>query len=211
MTASLLVMTKAPSPGRSKTRLTPPCTPEQAAALARAALEDTLASVAAARLPARRVVVLDGEPGSWLPPGFEVIAQRGDDLAERLAGAFEDAGGPALLVGMDTPQLHPELLDDGLAALADGSDAVFGEATDGGYWAIGLRRADPRVFAGIPMSASDTGARQLARLAHLGLRVTCLPSLRDVDTIEDAHAVAAAAPDGRFAAALARVQGVPIG
>jgi rSAM/selenodomain-associated transferase 1 len=205
MTPALLVMTKAPAPGRSKTRLTPPCTPEQAAALARAALEDTLASGAAARLPTRRVVVLDGEPAAWLPPGFEVVAQRGPGLAERLAAAFEDAGAPALLVGMDTPQVTPGLLDAGLAALAGGADAVLGEAPDGGYWAIGLQRADRRVFDGIPMSAADTGARQRARLASLGLRVVVLPPLRDVDTIEDARAVAAGAPMGRFAALFSRL------
>lgn len=211
MTPAVLVLTKAPAPGRSKTRLTPPCSPDQAATLARAALEDTLASVAAARLPNRRVVVLDGAPGTWMPSGFEVIAQRGRGLAQRLAAAFEDAGGPALLVGMDTPQLDPGLLDQGLAALADGADAVLGHTDDGGYWAIGLRRADPRVFAGIPMSAPDTGTRQLARLARLGLRIAHLPPLRDVDTIDDARAVAAVSPDGRFAAALARVQTVPAG
>ena len=211
MTAALLVMTKAPAAGRSKTRLTPPCTPEQAAELARAALEDTLASVAAARRPARRVVVLDGEPAAWLPPGFEVLAQRGSGLAERLAAAFEDAGAPALLVAMDTPQVTPELLDAGLSALAGGADAVIAGTPDGGYWAIGLKRADPRVFDGIPMSAADTGVRQRARLAALGLRVAVLPPLRDVDTIEDARAVAARAPAGRFAAALSRIDAVTVG
>jgi rSAM/selenodomain-associated transferase 1 len=208
VTPALLVMAKAPEPGRSKTRLTPPCTPRQAAALARAALEDTLASVARSRLAGRRIVVLDGEPDGWLPPGFEVLPQRGAGLAERLAAAFDDIGGPALLVGMDTPQVASRILDDGLAALARGADAVFAPAPDGGYWAIGLRRADAAVFAGIPMSAPDTGACQRARLEALGLRVACLPPLRDVDTIHDARRVAVQAPTGRFAAALARVEAV---
>jgi glycosyltransferase A (GT-A) superfamily protein (DUF2064 family) len=99
----LLVIAKAPEPGRSKTRLCPPCSPEQAAALAEAALTDTLRAVAAT--PAdERVLVLDGTPGDWLPEGFRVVPQRGDGLDERLAAAFADAGGPALLIGMDTPQ-----------------------------------------------------------------------------------------------------------
>ena len=200
------MIAKSPVAGRVKTRLTPPCTPEQAAALACAALEDTLASAAAARRPGRRVVVLDGEPGPWLPPGFEVVAQRGSGLAERLAAAFEDVGGPALLVGMDTPQVTPALLDAGLAALAGGAGAVFAEAPDGGYWAIGLQRPDPRVFDGIPMSAADTGLRQRARLAELGLGLAVLPALRDVDTMDDARAVAASAPARRFAAALLQVE-----
>ena len=130
MDPALLVIAKEPVPGRAKTRLTPPCTPVQAAGLARAALEDTLAAVLAARA-SRRVLVLDGQPGPWLPAGFELIAQRGEDLAERLAAAFADTGAPAFLVGMDTPQLTPALLELGLAAVARG-EAAFGPALDGG-------------------------------------------------------------------------------
>ena len=199
---TLLVIAKAPAPGRVKTRLTPPCTPQQAAQLAGAALSDTLAAATRTRRAARRVLVLDGAPGAWVPHGFTVVPQRGEGLAARLAAAFQAAGGPAFLVGMDTPQLTPELLDAGLGAL-DGADAAFGAAPDGGYWGIGLRRADPEAFRDVPMSARRTGAVQRARLAELGLRTTELPPLRDVDTIADARAVAAAAPHSRFAAALA--------
>ena len=202
---ALLVIAKEPVPGRVKTRLTPPCTPEQAAALARAAIEDTLAAALAVRRGIRRVLVLDGEPGDWVPDGFEVIPQRGDGLAERLAAAFEDAGAPAFLVGMDTPQVTPGLLEAGLDAVLEG-DAAFGAALDGGYWGIGLREADARAFDGVPMSRANTGAVQRARLAILGLRTAILPPLRDIDTIEDARAVAAEAPDGRFAAAYEAVE-----
>ena len=206
--AALLVIAKAPVPGRAKTRLTPPCTPEQAAALAGAALADTLAAVAAAGgAGRRRVLVLDGEPGDWIPEGFEVIAQRGAGLAERLANAFADAGAPSVLVGMDTPQLTPAALEQALRVLED-ADAVFGAAADGGYWLIGLRAADPRVFEGVPMSTEQTGACQLARLRELGLRVAEVAPMLDVDTIADARAVAAAAPGSRFAAALAGVEAV---
>src|ERR1700712_3664912 len=106
---ALLVIAKAPVPGRVKPRLTPPCTPDQAALLARAALEDTLAAALGAQRATRRVLALDGTPGEWLPDGFEVIAQRGDGLADRLAPPFADVGEPGFLVGMDTPQLTPAL------------------------------------------------------------------------------------------------------
>ena len=205
MAPALLVIAKAPVPGRVKTRLTPPCTPEQAARIAAAAIADTLAAVDAVERAVRRIVVLDDEPGPWIPDGFDVTAQRGDGLAERLAAAFADAGGPAFLVGMDTPQVTPELLAAGLDAVRDG-DAAFGAALDGGYWGIGLREPDARVFEDVPMSEDNTGAVQRVRLAILGLQTATLPPLRDIDTIEDARAVARDAPDGRLAAALAEIE-----
>jgi hypothetical protein len=205
MASALLVIAKEPLPGRAKTRLTPPLTPEQAAAVARAAIADTLAAVHAVDRDIRRVLVLDGEPGDWVPDGFEIVPQRGDGLAQRLAAAFEDVGGPAFLVGMDTPQVTPALLEAGLDALLAG-DAAFGAALDGGYWGIGLREPDARVFAGVPMSARNTGAVQRGRLAILGLRTRVLPPLRDIDTIDDARAVAREAPGAHLAAALAQIE-----
>lgn len=202
MRPALVVIAKAPVPGRSKTRLCPPCTPHEAASVAEACLRDTLAAVLAAP-SARRVLVLDGDPGPWVPPGIEVVAQRGDGLEDRLANAFEDVGGPALLVGMDTPQVTPALLGRGLAAIARGARSVLGPATDGGYWAIGLAAPDPAVFGGIPMSRSDTGAEQLSRLRELRLDPVLLPALRDIDRIDDAVAVADLAPRSRLAARLA--------
>ena len=192
---TLLVIAKQPVPGRVKTRLVPPCTHEQAAALAEAALTDTLHTVA--MIPARRrVLVLDGEPGPWLPAGFDIVPQCGGPLDERLAAAFAAVSGPALLIGMDTPQVTPDLLTVDWRA----ADAVFGPATDGGFWALGLRVPDPALLRGVPMSTSDTGAIQRARLLAAGLRVTDLPQLRDVDTAADAVAVARQAPRSRFAA-----------
>ncbi|MCO6010504.1 TIGR04282 family arsenosugar biosynthesis glycosyltransferase [Actinoallomurus purpureus] len=198
---TLLVIAKEPVPGRVKTRLTPPYTPAQAAALAEAALADTLAAVAATPA-ARRVLVLAGRAGRWLPEGFEVIPQRGGGLDERLANAFHDAGGPAVLVGMDTPQVTPAALTRAAQSLDDG-DAVFGPAADGGFWLLGLREPAPRLFLGVPMSRPDTGAHLRARLR--GLRVTTLGTLTDVDTAADAVRVAAQAPGTRFAAALAGI------
>jgi uncharacterized protein len=204
MTLSLVVIAKAPEPGRSKTRLCPPCTPEQAATLAGAALADTLEAVAAANVRGRRILALDGRPGPWLPGGWDVLAQRGAGLDERITNAFTDAGGPALLVGMDTPQVTPTLIAASAEALlAPHVDAVLGPAPDGGYWAIGLREARREAVLGVPMSSPRTFAAQRELLASLGLRVRLLPPLLDVDTIDDARAVAAAAPVTRFARALA--------
>lgn len=193
---TLLVIAKQPLPGRVKTRLVPPYTYAQAAALAEAALTDTLHAVVAAPA-ARRVLVLDGDPGLWLPPGgFDIVPQCAGLLDERLAAAFGAVRGPALLIGMDTPQVTPDLLTVGW----DGVDAFFGPAVDGGFWALGLREPDPALLRGVPMSAASTGAVQRARLVDAGLRVADLPPLLDVDTAADAADVARQAPSTRFAA-----------
>ena len=196
----VVVLAKEPVPGKVKTRLIGALTPEEAAALAQAALADTLEAVD--DLPGvRRVLALDGRPGPWVPPGFTVVPQVTGGLDRRIAGAFDsvlgpDGGpGPALLVGMDTPQLGPLLR----AVDFGDHDAVLGLADDGGYWAVGLRRPDPALFHGVPMSEAVTGQAQLERLRGAGLRVRLLPPLRDVDTVSDAAAVARAAPGTRFA------------
>jgi uncharacterized protein len=202
VSVALIVIAKAPAAGSTKTRLCPPCTPEQAAALAEAALSDTLAAVGATPV-ARRVIALDGEPGDWLPGGWEIVAQRGDRLDVRLANAFDDVGGPALVIGMDTPQVSPALLGESARRLVAGDvDAVLGPSSDGGFWALGLRRPERALLLGVPMSVSHTGRAQHDRLLARGLRVAALPELLDVDRIADAFAVATSAPGGRFARAL---------
>jgi hypothetical protein len=202
----ILVIAKAPVAGAAKTRLSPPCSDEQAAALAEAALADTLAAVAATECGGR-TLVLAGEAGKWLPEGFAVVPQCGGGLGARLAAAFAGVDGAALLVGMDTPQLEPALLSTALARLAaPGADAVLGPAEDGGYWAIGMREPRPEAFDGVPMSSERTAAHQRGRLQELGMAVAELPTLRDVDRWDDAVAVAAAAPGSRFARAVAGLE-----
>ena len=191
----LLVMAKSPVPGRVKTRLCPPCTPAEAAALAEAALADTLEAVAACGAD-RRIVALDGEPGPWLPPGFEVVAQCDGGFDRRLAAAWAIAGGPGVQIGMDTPQATPALLDEALAVL-DTHTAALGPAADGGWWAIALRWPDPRVFDGVPMSTPRTGWEQLARLQALEHDVAPLATLVDLDTAADLAPVTASGSAAR--------------
>jgi rSAM/selenodomain-associated transferase 1 len=207
---TLAVIAKAPIAGRVKTRLCPPCTPEQAAALAEAALRDTLAAMAEVRETAaghgvRRAIVLDGAPGRW-HRDERLVAQRGNGLDERLAAAFDDLRTtPTLIVGMDTPQVTATLLRNALAALTT-HDAVLGPVADGGYWCIGLRRADPRALLGVPMSTDHTLAAQRIRLDELGLTTAEVEMLIDVDTFGDAERVAELAPRTNFARAFAELQ-----
>ena len=202
----LAVIAKEPVPGRVKTRLCPPYSPEQAARLATAALVDTLHCVRATSA-ARHVLVLDGEPGDWLPPGFDVVAQRGSGLGERLAAAFSDltrtCPEPVVLVGMDTPQLTPTQLT-GAGALLATTDrrAVLGPAQDGGYWLVGLSRPDTRAFEGVPMSQPHTGRRQAHQLVRCGYDLRVIDELCDIDTAADAASVADTAPGTGFAAVM---------
>jgi hypothetical protein len=201
----VIVVAKEPVPGRVKTRLCPPCSPAEAAALAAAALADTLDTAAASGAD-RVVLALDGRPGPWCPPGVDIVDQGDGGLDRRLTAAWAAARGPAVQIGMDTPQLTANDLDAVIAALAaPGVDAVLGPATDGGWWTVGLRRPHPHAFLGVPTSRPDTGTHQHARLAALGLRTVTLPACTDVDSWSDAVAVALGAPATRFAATVRRL------
>jgi glycosyltransferase A (GT-A) superfamily protein (DUF2064 family) len=198
MNNQLLVIAKAPVPGRVKTRLCPPCTPRQAADIAAASLADTLTAMAATPAVHHTVVLSGRYP---LPAGWRAVAQRGDGLAQRLANGFSDTALPgvaSLLVGMDTPQVTPTLLRDVTGELRD-ADAVLAPAQDGGWWALALR--DPHhadALRAVPMSIPDTATLTAAALRALGLRLRYGPVLRDVDTAEDALAVAASCQPGAF-------------
>lgn len=183
------VIAKEPRPGFVKTRLCPPCTPDEAANLAAAALQDTLDAVDRLTVASdetsdqiERVLLFDGDASAWARPGWQVIAQRGDGLAARLANAFDDLG-PGVIVGMETPHAV-SWLDACLDAIRSGRDAI-GLANDGGYWAIALGAVDRRVFDGVPMSASHTGLAQLRALYAHGRGVHRLPLARDLDTYDD--------------------------
>ena len=194
----LLVLAKAPVPGRVKTRLCPPYLPHEAAGLAAAALADVLDAVRAAPA-ARRVLVLDGNPDLVDARGFEVVPQVAGTLDVRLAAAFAAAAGaPAFLVGMDTPQLTRAHLTEAGQALGV-HDACLGPAVDGGWWGLGLRRPDPDLLLGVRCSLPTTGQAQCERLIGAGLSVAMLPLLQDVDVADDVAAVAGLAPATRFA------------
>lgn len=198
----LLLIAKEPVPGHVKTRLSPLCTPEESARIASAALADTLDALRGT--PCRRRVA--AVTGTLRPAGFDTVPQRGEGLGERLANAFNDTGcGPTFLVGMDTPQLTAGLLQRSLRELAY-VDVVLGPAADGGWWGLGVQHPSyARVLADLPMSTSNTCAATLAALREQGRTVGLLHTLSDVDTYADAVAVAALAPYGRFAAAVAAV------
>jgi glycosyltransferase A (GT-A) superfamily protein (DUF2064 family) len=199
------VIAKECLPGRVKTRLTPPLTPVQAADLAQLSLSRTLDTIRL--LPVReRLLVMDGTARDRDAEGFTVLAQTGGPLDERLAAICDDAPGPLLIVGMDTPQisaahLAPLFMD--WSAAAPRHDAWMGPSEDGGFWALALRRSEGALVRGVQMSTDTTGTEQLSRLEAAGLSVGLLPVLRDMDHMDDAQEIAAEIPGTLFAAAVA--------
>ena len=218
--ATFVVLAKAPVPGQVKTRLTTAYSEHEAAALAAAALLDSLDGVRAAAAldpDADRPLVcaLTGDLDRAAAPvalrsgltGFRVLPQRGRGLGERIAHAHRDAAGDddgaTVQIGMDTPQADPEVLAGAAARVTttDGPDAVLGLAADGGWWLLALRRAtDARLVIDVPMSTPETGRLTLRALEDAGLRVETAPVLSDVDEPHDVVTVAGACPDSRFAA-----------
>ncbi len=200
-----LVMAKAPVPGRVKTRLAVDIGDDRAADLAAAALLDTIDAVRAAGAAGHLSLsgdLADAARANELAEalsGWTITAQVGDGFAERLVRAHADAGaGPVVQIGMDTPQVTGDQIRAAADEL-DGHDAVLGPAVDGGWWV--LARRDPRVAAAlseVSMSTATTCADTERSLVASGHRVARTVTLRDVDTLEDARAVADLAPGTRF-------------
>lgn len=206
---TVLVVAKAPEPGRAKTRLAAAVGDRVAADIAAAALLDTLDAVAAAPV-ASRVVALTGDLDAATGAAeirrrleaFTVIPQRGDGFAHRLANAHADSdyGHPVLQIGMDTPQVGAELLTECAGRLLD-APAVLGLAHDGGWWVLGVGEpAMAECLRGVPMSRPDTGELTLKALRDNGIGVTEVQRLADVDVLDDIAAVRdGCGPASRFA------------
>ena len=190
----LVVFTRVPEPGRTKTRLIPALGAEGAAALHRAMVHRTLDTARAMReyWPCVLEVALDGgspeASRDWLGPDVDIAPQGEGSLGERMARVFENhfrAGASrVVLVGTDVPALTPAILTRAFQAL-DVDDVALGPARDGGYYLVALRRPVPHLFEGIAWGGPDVFAATLARAASAGLSVARLDVLSDVDTPED--------------------------
>ncbi len=201
-------MAKAPVPGLAKTRLAAVVGDQAAAGLAAAALLDTID--ACTQATSHCVIALTGvlehaaraEEIRAALAGWTILWQRGDSFGQRLANAHLDAGpGPLIQIGSDTPQVTPTQLREVADLLVD-HDTVLGPADDGGWWVLGRHDADQaEALRDVPTSTSTTGDDTRAALVARGCSVTLVATMRDVDTVEDAHVVATAAPGTRFARA----------
>ena len=198
------MFTRVPVPGAAKTRLVPPLSAAQAAALQRAMTEDllerldhTLGAAAPSARPLSLEVRCDGQFSSGaleIPKGWTVTSQGSGDLGERLARAAREARrdglGRLVIIGSDAPLLPLSLVETAFSGLAD-RDALLAPAEDGGYVLIGLaleRAAQPAVeslFTGIPWGTGAVREATAAAAAGAGLRFGELAGYWDVDRPED--------------------------
>lgn len=205
-TNALLVVAKRPASGKTKTRLTPPLSPERAAALYECFLRDTLDLIR--RVPDVQPVVayLPAEAEDYfadLAPDFERILQQGADLGARLDNALtaylRRGYQHVVIMNSDGPTLPPAHLKAAFAALAGETDVVLGPCDDGGYYLIGVKHPVPRLLREVQMSTPNVTADTLALADEEGIRVELLPVWYDVDDAASlarlAQELAAAPPD----------------
>ncbi len=188
---ALLVVAKRPAPGQTKTRLTPPLSPGEAAQLYEHFLCDTLDLMRRVH-DARRIIAYlpDGDRDYFraLAPDFDLISQRGGDLGERLDNALThcltNGYERAVIMDSDSPTLPAEYLAQAFTAL-ESADVVLGPCDDGGYYLIGLKRPAPRVLRGVKMSTPNVLSDTLKIAAEECLTATQLPAWYDVDTVAE--------------------------
>jgi uncharacterized protein len=187
MRRALVIVGKAPVPGRAKTRLVPPLSPEEAAALYRAFLVDTL-QVAQQLAWERVCVVHPPGDGASLPTGVDLLEQPADGLGRALAFAFDYhftlGFDRVVLIGSDNPTLTAEPILAADRALEQ-ADVAIGPTRDGGYYLIGMRQAWPALFSGIEWSTPRVRAQTLQRAHELGLAVEPVEEWFDVDEPSD--------------------------
>ena len=187
---ALAVVAKAPKPGRVKTRLSPPLTLEQTAALNIQFLRDTTENLAT--IPGAAGLIsytpVGDEPlfAGLLPETFALVPQRGDGFGERLLAAAQDilaiGYGSVCLIDSDSPTVPGAAFHQAVEALAaPGDRVVLGPSDDGGYYLIGLKQAHPAPFERITWSTASVLEETMERCREAGLEVVLLPTWYDVD------------------------------
>jgi rSAM/selenodomain-associated transferase 1 len=186
-------MAKAPRPGKVKTRLSPPLTPDQASALNICFIRDTTENIQQVTEASNSAGLVAYTPAGdesafrgLLPSGFQLVAQRGDGFGERLLYACEDlfaCGFSAVcLIDSDSPTMPQDALLQAVERLScSGDRMVLGGSDDGGYYLIGVKRLHHRLFEQIDWSTERVFEQTLERAREIGLTTELLPTWYDVD------------------------------
>jgi uncharacterized protein len=190
----LIIFTRYPEPGKVKTRLIPALGAVGAATLHQRMTEHTLQQARALRQTRSLSIEVWFTGGSvlqmqeWLGTDVEVQPQPTGNLGDRMAEAFKSAFckgySSAVLIGTDCPDLNTAVMEESFSALKH-EEVVIGPALDGGYYLIGMRYINRKLFVGISWSTQVVLQQTLSIAKHLNLGVVLLSSLNDIDTPED--------------------------
>lgn len=193
---ALLVIAKCPRPGQTKTRLTPPLLPQQAAHLYECFLRDTLELARAVPNVTRFILYAPAHESAYfsrLAPDFRLLPQTGQSLGERLDNALthslSNGYDQVVIMNSDGPTLPIHYLKQAFNRLNQ-HDAVFGPSEDGGYYLVGLTRPQPRLLREVKMSTPTVLADTLALARIEKVNVSLLPKWYDIDTITDVQRLA---------------------
>lgn len=195
---SLILMSRLPSPGHTKTRLRPEFSDEECAALHRCFLADYESCFRHVN-SAVRCYCAYGTEGfeetllSCLPANCEAFAQRGDTLAQRMDNSINavlaNGSSKVVLIGADIPHIQPDVISSSFAAL-DHADIVLGPTEDGGYYLIGTKNSCTAIFSETVTWGGSTVLEETCRIAEaLSLRVTFAETYCDIDTYQDLQAL----------------------
>jgi rSAM/selenodomain-associated transferase 1 len=214
---ALVILTKFPEPGQSKTRLVPPLSSAEAAGLAHALLLDQLQNLTA--FTAARLFIAFTPPSAvnffeaLLPRENSCFPQQGHSLGDRMRHAFDVLFSKGfervILIGADLPAIPLEALTDAIAALENQIEIVLGPASDGGYYLLGMNRPIPEIFEGMSWSQPDVLAVTTAKLVSLNKKFKLISPWYDIDTIDDLRHLnsdCAAAPAGFMENTIALLQ-----
>jgi len=189
---AVAIMCKTPTPGRSKTRLSPPLRPEDCARISGCFIRDLSATIQSLAdegdVVGYAVYTPRGSEAALrilLPDAFQLTPQCDGDFGARLlrgtVDLFEAGYAGAILVNSDSPTLPKAILRQAIDAVRQGDNVVLSPAFDGGYTLIGLSRPHARLFEDIPWSTSAVYGLTVARAQEIGLPVVNVPGWYDVD------------------------------
>ncbi len=192
MKRAIIIMAKVPVAGTVKTRLQSVLSPEKCAELAKAFLQDTIKK---SQIVCKNIILAYSSarersfPQELVSPEIVLIEQKGDDLGERMANAFEFAfreNSPVLMIGTDSPTFPAHYLEQAFAALETHAEIVLGKAADGGFYLIGLQKASPEIFDGVEWSTPLVFEQILKNIKSAKIEnLNFIPEHYDVDTPED--------------------------
>jgi rSAM/selenodomain-associated transferase 1 len=191
---TLIIFTRYPEKGKTKTRLIPVLGAKGAADLQRRMTEETItkARILQSKIKVDIEVYFTGGNeqlmSAWLGDNLVFKKQREGDLGEKMqaafANAFNNGNKRIVLIGIDCPKLNPTILEKAFDCLSN-NDLVIGPARDGGYYLIGLNTLISDLFQGINWGSSTVFQQTKNIASKLALRLHYLPILQDVDRPED--------------------------